>query len=345
MRDEDKTKEQLICELIELRQKQSHLEPENHSTVLSGPPRSPRESLGPNCHRPFNEPRKYHISELIDIPLLQQLFDSFYELTGIMHAVLDVNANILSRTGWSDLCVNFHRVCSQTEQRCKQSDRYMSDHLQDGPYIRYQCLNGLIDYATPIIVEGQHLATIFMGQLFNEPPDEDFFRQQAQEFGFDEAAYIEALRRVNIVPEHQIVPIMEFYSKVGQVLASMGLERIRLIEAAEDKFLKAFHCFPVPVTISTFDTGQLIDVNNAWINTTGYDKREALGLSFIDLGAYLDLAERDIVLEEVYAQGCVRNIETSCKTKTGEVKTFLTSVETIYIENIPHLLSVHEDIT
>lgn len=124
----------------------------------------------------------------------------------------------------------------------------------------------------------------------------------------------------------------------------MGLERLRLIEAAEDKFLKAFHCFSVAVTISTFDTGHLIDMNSAWIKTTGYEKHEALGLSFIDLGAYFDLAERDLILQEVHAHGCIRNLETSCRTKSGEVKTFLTSIETIHIENSPHLLSVHEDI-
>jgi len=181
----------------------------------------------------FDNSKKYHISELIDIDLLQQLFDSFYELTGIMHAFLDVDTNILSRIGWTDMCLNFHRSCTETEHRCIKSDSFMSAHLQDGPYIRYRCLNGLIDYATPIIVEGQHLATIYMGQLLNEPPDEEYFRRQAQEFGYDEEAYIEALHKINIVPEHRIKPIMEFYSKLGQVLASIGLERKRKLEAAD----------------------------------------------------------------------------------------------------------------
>jgi len=177
--------------------------------------------------------KKYHISQLIDISLLQQLFDSFYELTGIMHAFLDVDTNILTRTDWSDMCLNYHRVCPQTEARCKQSDAFIQAHLQDAPYIRYRCMNGLIDYATPIIVEGQHLATIYMGQLLNERADEEYFRQQAREFGFDEDAYIEALHKINIVPEQHIKPIMEFYAKLGEVLAIMGLERLRRLEEAD----------------------------------------------------------------------------------------------------------------
>ena len=247
MNNENKTREQLISEIAELQQKIIDLElaqitqnlsstipePLSPSGMCSAGSHESFASFNHGCQKPDDNSKKYHISELIDIPLLQQLFDSFFELTGIMHAVLDVDTNILSRTGWSDMCLNFHRVCSETESRCKQSDSYISDHLQDGPYIGYRCLNGLIDYATPIVVEGQHLATIYLGQLLNEPPNEDIFRQQAQEYGFDEAAYIEALHKINIVPEHHIKPIMEFYSKLGQVLASMGLERLRRIEAAD----------------------------------------------------------------------------------------------------------------
>jgi len=245
VKDEDKTKEQLLNELTKLREEIVELKlaqnNQNYNSTVPG-----LSSTIVNCfngrqdsfismdsgYQPLNNPIKYHISELIDIPLLQQLFDSFFELTGIMHAFLDVDTNILTRTGWSDMCLKFHRICPQTEFRCKQSDSFMSAHLEDGPYIRYRCMNGLIDYATPIIVEGQHLATIYMGQLLNEPPDEEYFLQQAQEFGFDEEAYIEALHKITIIPDQQVKPIMEFYSKLGQVLATMGLGRLRRIEAA-----------------------------------------------------------------------------------------------------------------
>ncbi|HWP97438.1 MAG TPA: PocR ligand-binding domain-containing protein [Syntrophomonadaceae bacterium] len=293
----------------------------------------------------MDKPKNYHISDLVDIPVLQQLFDSFYKLTGIMHAFLDVDTNILSSTGWHDICNNFHRICPQTQCRCKRSDSYIADHLCDGPYIGYQCLNGLMDYATPIIVEGQHLATIFMGQLLHEPPDEEFFRRQAQEFGFDEEAYIEALHKVNIVPEQQIQPIMEFYSKLGQVLASMGLERLRQIETAEEKFLKAFQCFPDSVTITNFDTGYYVDVNDAWVETTGYEKHEAIGRSAIELGVYFGMEERIPILKEVQTKGYVRNLETSFRMKSGEARIFLSSFEIISIDDSSHLLGVHKDIT
>jgi ligand-binding sensor protein len=148
---------------------------------------------------------RYHFSELIDISLLKQLFDTFYKLTGIKYAIHDEDNNVLTRNGTADICYKFHRFCPRTKQRCEQSDRYLSEifqdnsnYLQDNIYVSYKCLNGLMEYATPIVVEGQHLGTIFMGQVLNEPPDEDFFRRQAREFGFNEALFSSADIKITV---------------------------------------------------------------------------------------------------------------------------------------------------
>ncbi|MFA4886012.1 MAG: PocR ligand-binding domain-containing protein [Desulfotomaculaceae bacterium] len=92
----------------------------------------------------------YEFSDLVDIQHLQKLMLPFYEVTGMPYAILDVSGNILGRTGWQDICTRFHRVCPQTEYNCKKSDSYISGHLHEEPFIGYRCLNGLMDYATPI---------------------------------------------------------------------------------------------------------------------------------------------------------------------------------------------------
>jgi PAS domain S-box len=302
---------------------------------------------------PSNEPdpmswqniKKYHIAELIDIDLLQQLFDSFYELTGIMHAFLDVDNNILSRTGWTDICLNFHRVGEETERRCKISDSYITGHLHDGPYIKYKCLNGLIDYATPIVVEGQHLATIYMGQILNDPPDEEYFRKQAREFGYDEETYIQALRKVNIIPDSQIKPVMEFYAKLGQVLAAIGLQRLRKIEAAEDRFSKAFHCSPSPITITTLKEGYYIEVNDAWVKHTGYTRSDAIGKTGVELGIWAREPERIRWIEQLRDLGNVVNYRAVFRMKSGIIRNYLVSAELVEMNQEKCIICVHNDIT
>lgn len=180
-----------------------------------------------------NPPRKYKFSDLVNTELIKKLLNSFYVATGIPYGLHDEENNIISGKGWQDICIKFHRACPATGCRCKQSDTYIAAHLYDGPYVGYKCMNGLMDFGVPIIVEGQHVAAIFLGQFLHEPPDKAYFRRQARKYGFNEVAYMEALSRVPIIPEEQIEAIMEFYSQLGQILATIGLERKRQLEAAD----------------------------------------------------------------------------------------------------------------
>ncbi len=232
MNDRKMTKKELLEELAELRQKNTALE-------LALEDQNRISSVSKDLVSIFSEQPQtvtgaidYHFSDLVDIKLMGKLFKSLYEVTGISSAIVDIDNKVLSGIAWQDICTRFHRVCPQTECRCQQSDSYILTHLQDGPYVGYSCLNGLMDYATPIIIEGQHLATIFHGQLMHTPPDEAFFRRQAQAYGFDEAAYIEALQRVPIIPKNQIASIMNFSTQLSQFIATMGLERKRQLETA-----------------------------------------------------------------------------------------------------------------
>lgn len=237
MKAESKIKQQLQSELKKLPEKISQLElfgkegliKEHLFTEKAESPCCP----GSNPEPAYNHLQRYCISDLIDLPLLYQLLDSFYNTTRIPYSVLDHNNNVLRGKGWQDICTQFHRKCPRTRERCLQSDSYIYHHISSGsPYIGYKCLNGLMDYAAPIIVEGQYLAGIFFGQCLSEPPDREFFCRQAREYGFDETAYMEALDRIPIVSEEDIASIMGFYSKLGQIFTSMGLERLRQIESA-----------------------------------------------------------------------------------------------------------------
>lgn len=216
----------------------------------------------------YNHSQRYCISDFIDMALLYQLLDSFYDTTRIPYGVLDHNNNVLRGKGWQDICTQFHRKCPRTLERCLQSDRYIHHHLNDGNYyVGYKCLNGLMDYATPIIVEGQYLAGIFFGQCLSQPPDREFFRQQAREYGFDEAAYMKALDRIPIVSEEAIASIMEFYAKLGQIFASMGLERLRQIESANLAILEREKRYRLILEASTDGFWQWdIKADQIWIS-------------------------------------------------------------------------------
>jgi len=177
---------------------------------------------------------KYQFSQLIDLGELQGLMEAFHRATGINHALLDLDGSTLTSVGWQTVCRRFHHAHPVTCKRCLINEPLIWKCLDGHPYIGHRCRNGLYDYATPVVIGGQHMANIFTGQLLHEPPDLIRFRQQAEEFGFDEIAYLDAIRRVTIIPGERLPDIMAFLVNLAQLLGTNGLIRLRQLEAEHD---------------------------------------------------------------------------------------------------------------
>lgn len=175
----------------------------------------------------------YRFIDLVDIERFRNILKSFYEATGILHGLVDAENNVISAIGWQEACTDFHRVHPCSNERCLESNRYLAEHLGEGAFVGYRCKNGLMDYATPIVIEGQQLATLYFGQLLHEEPDLAFFRQLAKECGFNEESYLAAIRKVPVIPRERIEPIMDFYVQLAQMLACSGLDRLRKQEAEQ----------------------------------------------------------------------------------------------------------------
>ena len=170
--------------------------------------------------------------ELVDVEKLQQLMDRFHIATGIPVGIIDLEGNIHVATGWQEICSRFHRVNPETLARCRQSDAYIRDNLHVGGYMEYKCRNGLWDLAVPVVIAGEHLATLFLGQFFyeDEVPDHEFFRQQARELGFDEDRYMAALSRVPVFTRDRVRSIMDYYTFFVRFLIETGLTNLKSIE-------------------------------------------------------------------------------------------------------------------
>lgn len=176
----------------------------------------------------------YRFTDLVDIEKFRNMLQSFYEATGILHGLVDHENNIISAIGWQEACTDFHRLNPRSNARCMESNCYLAEHLNDASFVGSACKNGLMDYATPIVIEGRQLATLYFGQLLHEPPDMAFFRNQARECGFDEDAYLAAIRKVPVIAKKRIEPIMAFYVQLAQMLASAGLDRLRQHDAEKN---------------------------------------------------------------------------------------------------------------
>jgi ligand-binding sensor protein len=181
---------------------------------------------------------KYHISELIDAEKVQKLMERFYEITKVPCTLTDPNGNVLKvnenkllSSGWQKICLDFHRKSPDSLAKCIESDTVLSKQiLASKKYSLYQCRNGLVDGAIPIFVEGEHVVNLFTGQFFLEPPDIDYFRRQANEYGYDVEQYINALREVPVLDRKTVEQGLLFLGEFAELIAVMGLKEKQLLD-------------------------------------------------------------------------------------------------------------------
>jgi PAS domain S-box-containing protein len=117
------------------------------------------------------------------------------------------------------------------------------------------------------------------------------------------------------------------------------------LRESEEKFSKIFYASPVPVSISRMPDGGFIDVNESFLKRMGYQREEVIGRTALEIGMWVDAAERKEMMRIMREQGSLRNFEARFKTKTGEVGTTLLSREIIELGGKKHLVGTSIDIT
>ncbi len=230
---------------------------------------------------------KYTLQDLIDIEQFQALQDRLNEIYSFPSAIIDNDGKILASTGWQDVCAKFHRQNRECEQECIKSDQYILSHMAEAnPAVSYRCPRGLVDNATPIIVDGEHLGNFFTGQFFLEEPDLEFFREQARRYGFDEGQYMEAVKKVPVWTQEKLESYLFFIKCLIEVISVTALKNLRAIEArqkseeSERNFQAMFDTASIGIAQADPRTGQLLRANQKMCSITGYTAEELLSLRF-----------------------------------------------------------------
>lgn len=121
----------------------------------------------------------------VDIEVMKGILEAFTETTQLMANIVDIEGrSIFSRDNF-DKCCSFCKLIHGMEgglERCRAAyKRYGKQAALFGePYI-FRCPAGLVEWAAPIIVQGEQLGSVICGQVLMWEP-EDFFWVELREF-------------------------------------------------------------------------------------------------------------------------------------------------------------------
>ncbi|MDD3472724.1 MAG: PocR ligand-binding domain-containing protein, partial [Syntrophaceae bacterium] len=165
----------------------------------------PRQPCGQSRRWMGAEQKELHVSDILDIDDLQTLLSNFCDSVGVASAISDLNGNLIAFANFRRACTQFHRVGEVSSRRCAESDSILGSRLEEGQdFTIYKCKNGLTDAASPLIIDGKHVANILIGQFHLQEPDLEFFRRQAQELGYDEEDYLASIKEVPMMSEEKL---------------------------------------------------------------------------------------------------------------------------------------------
>lgn len=122
-------------------------------------------------------------------------------------------------------------------------------------------------------------------------------------------------------------------------------QEIRNRQQAEAMIVKAFRASPSPTTISTLADDRYVAVNASYVNLSGYTEVELLDRTTAELGFGIASETYMNAVQLLLETGSLLNQECEFRTRTGEVRTVLLSLERIELDGVSCILNLINDIT
>ncbi|MEI8243040.1 MAG: PAS domain S-box protein, partial [bacterium] len=116
-------------------------------------------------------------------------------------------------------------------------------------------------------------------------------------------------------------------------------------EAALQMFERIFRHNPNPMALSSLPTRQLVDVNDAFLQKTGFTRTEVIGRTSADLNLFVNPEALGLAMAELEQNGCIGPRELKIRTKEGAERDGLFTSELIDSQGQRTLLTVMVDLT
>jgi PAS domain S-box-containing protein len=243
----------------------------------------------------------------------RQRAHTYFNLAGTMLLALDTNANVtlINKKGCEILEYNEAEIISKN-----WFEHFLPEHIKEPvKEVFRQIMNGHI-------YKFQHVT--------------------------DYAVLTKSGKKKNISWHNSLV-----MDEHGEILGTLSsgediTERMKAENAlrqSEERFSKAFNASPDMVFIINLNDNKYVEVNDSFINVTGYTREELIGHTMDQLDLWVNPEDRDKANHLIETQGRFRNEEFNIRIKSREIRSWLCSAEKIDIGPDTCTVTVATDIT
>lgn len=173
------------------------------------------------------------LTDLIDATVLQKIQDAFSNATGMAALTTDAEGiPVTMGSNFSDFCMKYTRTSEVGCARCEQCDKWGAKlALRKGESVAYPCHAGLVDFAAPIMADGEMVGCFIGGQVLPQEPDLDKIRRIAEEIDVNPDEYVEAAGKIHVLEQTTIDNAARFLYTIADVLSDMAYNKYHALQS------------------------------------------------------------------------------------------------------------------
>ncbi|QXE23529.1 hybrid sensory kinase [Richelia sinica FACHB-800] len=147
------------------------------------------------------------------------------------------------------------------------------------------------------------------------------------------------------LPIRELVRMAQSFNlMIGQL--QVAFEQIQgNLRNSEAKYATIFHTSPDPILITALSELRLIEVNDIFLQTTGYELEEIIGRKISEINLLPYPEETAAIFQQIQTTGIIDNYQFHWQTKAGEIRVSLLSSEIVEINGQPCVISITKDIS
>lgn len=219
--------------------------------------------------------------QLLSLEKLQPALQRFCTSTGVGCIIVNSKGEVMFEENWQCFCKRHSvRFSTPRVQCCIETEPLFAEKIHnDEKSIIFTCNNGFSSIGAPIIIDGLHIASVFIGLFFLSPPDREEQQKVVSVKGFDEVTFLKAVGAIPVLSAERLQLMIGQLELTAALLGEMGrnalLERQvnQQLSKSEERYRNMINYLP-EVIFETDLRGVLLFTNKSALETFGYTPQE-----------------------------------------------------------------------